>query len=303
MKKLPDIQHIQVFIHIVKNASFVKAAKELNLSPPAITNTMNALEDNLGIRLLNRSTRSVSLTPEGEVLFNSVESVYLNYLQAIDQLNFYRDTPQGQIRITIPRIVQDLFFKSIFLPFKQQYPDIHLEVLVSDQLVNIVDEGIDFGVRFNEQVQQDMIALPFGQAVGLYPFATPQFIEKFGEPENIEDLARFNCIQRKFPSGALYAWEFIVDGKCIEKKVIGDLTVNTDQMAIEAGLQHLGIIYVYEDLVQHYEQQGLLKRVLTQYDYLKEPFYLYYSSKKYMSTTLRVFIEWVKNLSASSDQF
>ena len=84
---------------------------------------------------------------------------------------------------------------------------------------------------------------------------------------------------------------------------MGDLTVNTDQMAIEAGLQHLGIIYVYEDLVQHYEQQGLLKRVLTQYDYPKEPFYLYYSSKKYMSTTLRVFIEWVKNLSTSSDQF
>lgn len=294
MKKLPDIQHIQVFIHIVKNSSFVKAAKELNLSPPAITNTMNALEDNLGIRLLNRSTRSVSLTPEGEVLFNSVEPIYLDYLQAIDQLNFYRDTPQGQIRISIPRIVQDLFFKQIFLPFKQQFPDIHLEVLVSDQLMNIVDEGIDFGVRFYEQVPQDMIALPFGKPVGLYPFATPAFIEKFGEPETLDELAHFNCIQRKFPSGSLYAWEFMVNGKRVEKKVSGDLVFNTDQMMIEAGLQNLGIIYVYEDLVTAHEQQGQLKRILTQYDYPKVPFHLYYSSKKYMSTTLKVFIDWVK---------
>lgn len=294
MKKLPDIQHIHVFIHVVKNSSFIKAAKELSLSPPAVTNTINMLEANLGIRLLNRSTRSVSLTPEGEILFHAVQSIYNDYLQAIDQLNFYQDHPQGKIRISIPRIVQDLFFSQIFLPFKQQYPDIQLEVLVSDQIMNIVDEGIDFGVRFYEQIPQDMIAIALDKPVALYPFATPEFIEKYGQPKDINDLSRFNCIQRKFPSGAFYAWEFIVDQKRVEKKVKGDLIFNTDHMMIQAGLQHLGIIYVYENLVQSYVEQQKLQRILPEYECPKAPFYLYYSSKKYISTTLKVFIEWIK---------
>ncbi|KAA8733275.1 LysR family transcriptional regulator [Acinetobacter qingfengensis] len=295
MKKLPDMQHIQVFIHVAKYKSFIQTAKLLNLSASSITNTINTLENNLSTRLFNRSTRSVALTQEGHILFAAMAPIYDDYFQALDQLNFQQQHPQGRIKISLPLVAQELFFEKIFVPFQHAHPNIELELNASDALVNIIEEGFDFGIRYNEQIPQDMIAIPFGNATRLIAVASPEFLQQHGLPQHIDDLDNFDCINRQFPSGLKYAWEFMQQQQKINKKVSGKLTLNSDRMIIKAALNHLGIAYVYEDLIRQELEQQILIPLLDAYQYPKSYFYLYYSNKHYMSATSQVFIQWIKN--------
>lgn len=297
MNSAPEFSQIQVFIVVAKHLSFVQASKILNVTPPAVTLAVSNLERRLSIRLFHRSTRSVSLTLEGEILLEKMLPIYENYLSAFEQFTTSEHEPKGRVKVSIPRIVQELFFAKIFLPFKTKYPEIHLEILVSDGFVNIVEEGFDFGIRFYESIPQDMIAIRFGREVVMRPFASPSFLERYGRPKSIDELSKFNCIQRKFPSGVYYAWEFFDGEKYINKRTNGSLSVNTDKMMIEAALNHLGIIYVYDSLVIDYEKNGLLEPILNQYQYPHEPFYLYYSSRENLSHASRCFIDWVKKIS------
>lgn len=219
MKNIPELQHVEMLILIVKHGSFRQAAKELNISPPTLTIAINNLEEKLGARLLNRSTRSLSLTAIGQEFLNDVTPVLNDYRRVIDNLNEHRAKPEGVVRVNLPRVVLDLFFQRYFVQFKKDYPDIKLELFTTDKKINIIDSGFDAGIRYTQDVPKDMIAVPFGEELSLIAVASPDFIKKSGVPSSPKDLVNFRCINRCFPGGQLYRWEFL-NAEAIKRKLL-----------------------------------------------------------------------------------
>ncbi|CDG22312.1 Transcriptional regulator, LysR family [Xenorhabdus poinarii G6] len=303
MKNIPDFQHVEILILIVKYGSFRKAAKELNLSPPSLTCVINNLEETLGIRLLNRTTRSLSLTTVGEEFLNNVTPVLNDYRRIIDGLNYHRVKPEGVVRVNLPRIVLDLFFQDYFVKFKREYPDITLEIFTTDRKVNIIESGFDAGIRYTQDVHKDMIAIPFGNKLSLIPVASPDFVKESGEPSSPKDLVNFRCINRCFPSGERYRWEFInAQGYTHEVSVKGDLVVDSDTAMIQAAESGLGIAFVYENLVVEQIKERRLVRLLPDYTYPADNFCIYYPSRKHIPVPLRAFITWVMSMNKNVQQ-
>ena len=185
MKTLPDLQQIEILILIVKHGSFRQAAKALNLSPPALTVAINHLEEKLGVRLLNRSTRSLSLTAVGEEFLNNITPVVNDYRRVVDSLNYHRLTPEGVVKVNLPRIVIDLFFQDYFIAFKNACPNVTLELYATDRKVNIIESGFDAGIRYSQDVPKEMIAIPFGEKLSLIPVASPDYIREARHPSVI----------------------------------------------------------------------------------------------------------------------
>ncbi|HGF1301925.1 LysR family transcriptional regulator [Klebsiella quasipneumoniae] len=294
MKTLPDLQQIEILILIVKHGSFRQAARALNLSPPALTSAINHLEEKLGVRLLNRSTRSLSLTAVGEEFLNNMTPVVNDYRRVVDSLNYHRLTPEGVVKVNLPRIVLDLFFQSYFIAFKTAYPDVTLELFTTDRKVNIIESGFDAGIRYSRDVPKDMIAIPFGEKLSLIPVASPDYLRQAGAPDTPQSLINFRCINRCFPSGEKYRWEFISpDGEPGEVAVKGDLVVDSDTAMIQAAESGLGIAFVYQSLVSAQLNAGSLIRLLPSYRYPADHFCVYYPSRKHIPAPLRAFITWV----------
>ncbi|MFW2816298.1 LysR family transcriptional regulator [Klebsiella quasipneumoniae] len=294
MKTLPDLQQIEILILIVKHGSFRQAARALNLSPPALTSAINHLEEKLGVRLLNRSTRSLSLTAVGEEFLNNMTPVVNDYRRVVDSLNYHRLTPEGVVKANLPRIVLDLFFQRYFIAFKTAYPDVTLELFTTDRKVNIIESGFDAGIRYSRDVPKDMIAIPFGEKLSLIPVASPDYLRQAGAPDTPQSLINFRCINRCFPSGEKYRWEFISpDGEPGEVAVKGDLVVDSDTAMIQAAESGLGIAFVYQSLVSAQLNAGSLIRLLPSYRYPADHFCVYYPSRKHIPAPLRAFITWV----------
>ncbi|EOY3007532.1 LysR family transcriptional regulator [Klebsiella quasipneumoniae] len=294
MKTLPDLQQIEILILIVKHGSFRQAARALNLSPPALTSAINHLEEKLGVRLLNRSTRSLSLTAVGEEFLNNMTPVMNDYRRVVDSLNYHRLTPEGVVKVNLPRIVLDLFFQRYFIAFKTAYPDVTLELFTTDRKVNIIESGFDAGIRYSRDVPKDMIAIPFGEKLSLIPVASPDYLRQAGAPDTPQSLINFRCVNRCFPSGEKYRWEFISpDGEPGEVAVKGDLVVDSDTAMIQAAESGLGIAFVYQSLVSAQLNAGSLIRLLPSYRYPADHFCVYYPSRKHIPAPLRAFITWV----------
>jgi DNA-binding transcriptional LysR family regulator len=278
----------------VKHGSFRQAARALNLSPPALTSAINHLEEKLGVRLLNRSTRSLSLTAVGEEFLNNMTPVVNDYRRVVDSLNYHRLTPEGVVKVNLPRIVLDLFFQRYFIAFKTAYPDVTLELFTTDRKVNIIESGFDAGIRYSRDVPKDMIAIPFGEKLSLIPVASPDYLRQAGAPDTPQSLINFRCINRCFPSGEKYRWEFISpDGEPGEVAVKGDLVVDSDTAMIQAAESGLGIAFVYQSRVSAQLNAGSLIRLLPSYRYPADHFCVYYPSRKHIPAPLRAFITWV----------
>lgn len=297
MKNAPELQHIEILLLIVKHGSFRRAAKELNVSAPTLTVTINNLEEKLGVRLLNRSTRSLSLTAVGKAFLDDMMPVLNDYRRVIDNLNDYKEKPEGVIRINLPRIVIDLFFQSHFVKFKNDFPDINLALFTTDRKINIIDSGFDAGIRYTQDVPKDMVAIPFGGKMSLIPVASPDFLKKSGKPDSPKDLVKFRCINRCFPDGQLYRWEFMdPHGETMEVSVHGDLVVDSDAAMIQAAEYGLGIAFVYKNLVEDKISENKLVRLLPDYTYPTDNFCVYYPSRKHLPAPLRTFIAWVMSM-------
>lgn len=296
MKNIPELQHIEMLMLIVRHGSFRKAAKELNVSPPSLTTAINNLEEKLGVRLLNRSTRSLSLTVVGEEFLNDVIPIFNQYRKVIDNINSYKNKPEGVVKLNLPRVALDIFFEEYLLKFKNEHPNITLELFTTDRMINIIESGFDAGIRYNHDVPKDMVAIPIGDKPSLIPVASPIFLKEFGIPETPESLTKFNCINRCFPSGKIYRWEFSdAEGNIREVSVNGDIVLDSDMAMIQAAESNVGIAFVYEHLVKDRIKKGHLVRLLPNYNYPSEHFCIYYPSRKYVPVSLRTLIDWVKS--------
>ncbi|HAU5566171.1 TPA: LysR family transcriptional regulator [Serratia fonticola] len=291
-----SMQELEMFAAIAQHLSFRKAAEERNVTPSSLSHAMRNFEARLGVRLLHRTTRKVALTEAGERFLLRIQPALADLSQAVDELNDWRSDPRGVLRISMPRSAEALFFQTLILPFVQRYPEITLEIDSNDALVDIVESGFDAGVRYGDVLAQDMIAVPFGKPMRALAVASPAFLAQHGAPQLPAELLQFPCIERRFPSGRRYRWEFWQDGRKQEVAVKGSLVLDNNERILQAARAGLGIAFLHQDVVHTALAKGELVEILANYTQVEEGFWLYYPSRKYLSAPLRHFIDWIKNI-------
>ncbi len=294
--KNPSTADLSIFLSIAQHLNFSRAAVDLSLTPSALSHSLRALENRLGVRLFNRTTRSVALTEAGERLYARLKPAFRDIEDALEDLNHFRDKPSGNLRITSGRQACELVLLPIASEFLQAYPDIRLEVVESDALLDIVAAGFDAGVRFGNRLEADMVSLPIGPNLRSVVVGSPAFFQRHPAPQKPEDLHALPCIRHRFPSGSMYRWEFERGGIEQEIEVNGPLTLGDVSLMIGPALQGLGLAYVFEDMVSEHLAAGRLVQVLADWCPYYPGLHLYYPSRRYVPAPLKAFIDFARNV-------
>jgi DNA-binding transcriptional LysR family regulator len=292
----PDnLSHLAAFAAVARHASFRKAGAELTLTTSAISYAIRSLEERLGVVLFHRTTRSVSLTEAGQRLLERLAPALLDVGEALEEMNNFRATPAGTLRINMPRVTAQLLLPGLLPRFLTRYPDIHFEAVDNDGLVDIVALGFDAGIRFLEQVPEDMIAVPMGGDQQGACVASPEYIAEHGIPQHPNDLFQHDCIRFRFPSGRLYKWEFEQGTKKLELDVRGRVTFGDLRLALDAAVAGIGFTLVLDEQVTDLVAEGKLVKVLEDWCPPYPGFMLYYPRQRRVTSALRAFIEFVRD--------
>ncbi|WP_248740900.1 LysR family transcriptional regulator [Pseudomonas sp. MWU12-2029] len=294
--KNPSTADLSIFLSIAQHLNFSRAAVDLGLTPSALSHSLRALENRLGVRLFNRTTRSVALTEAGERLYARLKPAFRDIEDALEDLNHFRDKPSGNLRITSGRQACELVLLPIASEFLQAYPDIRLEVVESDALLDIVAAGFDAGVRFGNRLEADMVSLPIGPNLRSVVVGSPAFFQRCPAPQKPEDLHALPCIRHRFPSGSMYRWEFERGGIEQEIEVNGPLTLGDVSLMVGPALQGLGLAYVFEDMVSEHLAAGRLVQVLADWCPYYPGLHLYYPSRRHVPAPLKAFIDFARNV-------
>ncbi len=287
---------LQAFLAVARDQSFTKAAAKLGVTPSALSHSMKALEERLGIRLLARTTRNVSTTEAGDRLMRSIAPLFEQIAAEVEALGELRDKPAGTIRITCTDDIIELCLRPLLAEFLNTYPDIKLELFVDYGFTNVVEERFDAGVRMGEAVSKDMIAVRIGPDWSLAVVGSPAYFERHTPPKTPYDLTRHSCLNiRHRPSGSIYAWEFEKDGKIFTVKGDGQLVFNSIMHVLNSSLDGLGLGYVPEQLAAPYITDGRLKRVLHSWCPTFQGFHLYYPNRRQASPAFSAFVEAVRH--------
>lgn len=282
------------FLALARHRSFRRAADEIGCTPSALSHAVKALEARLDLRLFNRTTRSVALTEAGEKLLARVAPAFRDIEDALDDLNDLRGAPVGRLRINASRASARMVLLPFVARFLAAYQRISIDIVIDNDVVDMVSEGFDAGVRFGETIAQDMIAVPIGPRQRTAIVASPAFFETHPKPTAPEHLKSLPCVGLRFGSGRLYAWEFERGGVEVNVEVDGPLVVSDQDMMAEAALLGAGIAFAFEDQVAGLVEQGRLVRVLEDWCPYYGGFYLYYPSRRQMPAALRAFVDFLR---------
>jgi DNA-binding transcriptional LysR family regulator len=291
--KLTQLDGLLAFATVAKQGNFTAAAALLEVTPSAVSQAVRQLEERLGVRLLHRTTRSVSLTEAGEQFLARVGPAVAELTQAAAELDDYRGGARGTLRLNMAHIVYAAYLRPLLPGFIARHPGIKVELDLDDSFVDIVAGGFDAGVRLGESVQVDMVTVPLTRQERMCMVASPDYVERHGLPGSIEDLQRHDCIRFRFrKSQAIYRWEVLRDGQLIEVEVGGPLTVSSSVEMAAAALDGIGIAYVFVRQVEADLAAGRLVPVLPECWPTFPGFHLYYPTRKQMPAKLRAFIDY-----------
>ncbi|WP_332304982.1 LysR family transcriptional regulator [Rhizobium sp. GR12] len=294
--KREDLNDMLWFLAVAEERSFTKAAAKLGTSQSTISHTIKKLETRLGLRLLTRTTRSVSPTEAGERLIRSLAPRIEELEAEIDELMEIRDKPSGTVRITLSDYAQESVVWPKLRPVLRQYPDIKVELNTDNGFRNIVEEKFDAGVRLGESVDKDMIAVRIGPDWRLVAVASPEYLARRIAPETPQELIGHDCINhRQARAGGLYAWEFEKDGREVRVRVDGQLIFNTSYAMIDAAVGGYGIAYVPESLVVDETASGRLIQLLDDWCPMFPGYYLYYPSRRQNSPAFKIVVDALKS--------
>ena len=286
-----NLNDLLAFVTVAREGSFTRAAKVLGITQSALSQTIRNLEERLDIRLLTRTTRSVSQTAAGERLANAIGHRLEEIEAELDGLTALRDKPAGAVRITCAdQVLRDTIWPKL-VPLLKEYPDINLEIDVNYGLRDIVADRFDAGVRLGEQVHKDMIAVPIGPKIRMAAVASPTYFEKRPPPRTPGDLTRHRCIAQRQVSGGLYAWEFERRGRELEVRVEGQVILNTSPQIVTAALDDIGIAFLPEDEFAPHLEEGRLIRVLEEWCPPFPGFHLYYPSRRHPSPAFSLVLD------------
>ena len=291
-----DLADLTYFLEIAKHRNFRRAALELGISASALSHALRGLEERVGVRLLNRTSRSVTLTAAGEELQAAISEPLDAIGRAVDVLNRFRDTPIGRIRLSVPTEAAELLVGPVLATFVERYPDVALEISVSNRIIDVIDGGFDGGIRYGGTVPEDMIAQRLSADIRWVVVASPAYLERFGRPAHPDDLQAHRCVRIRTGDDRIYRWELERGDQRLEVDAPGSLIVDQAQVGLAAVKDGAALMYVPEPLVAPLVQQGVLRTVLEEWASPGPGFHLYYSSRRHVPPGLTSFIEVVREL-------
>ncbi|KAG9586949.1 hypothetical protein KCV01_g13225, partial [Aureobasidium melanogenum] len=293
-----DPQDLLAFLAVVRAGGFREAARNAGASASSMSEAVRRLEARLGVRLLNRTTRSVAPTEVGLRLAERLAPALGEVEAALDIVNLYRDRPAGTLRLNVPANVSRTVLAPILVPFLTTYPEIRVEVVVEDGFVDLLAAGCDAGIRYDERLAQDMIALPIGpRTQRLLTAAAPSYLAARGIPEHPRDLLEHACMRGQFSGGAIATWEFERDGEIVRVDPPGPLQVRQGaafDLAVQAAVGGLGIVHLFEDWIRPHVDSGALVPILQDWCQAFSGPFLYYPGRKHLPSPLRAFVDFVR---------
>jgi DNA-binding transcriptional LysR family regulator len=297
-----DLADLNAFVTVARAKGFRDAARATGGSASAISEAVRRLEAQLGVRLLNRTTRSVVPTEAGARLLERLGPALTEVEAALDVVNAFRDRPAGTLRLNVPAVAARLVLPGIVPPFLAAYPEIRLEVIADDSLVDVIAAGCDAGIRYEERLEQDMIAVPIGPRLERFiTAAAPTYLDRRGRPQHPRELLSHACLRARFSNGALAPWEFERDGEVVQVDPAGPLVVSAGagtDLIVDAAVAGAGIIYLFEDWLRPHLESGALEPVIEPWWLRFSGPFLYYPGRRLVPSPLRAFIDFIKALPA-----
>jgi DNA-binding transcriptional LysR family regulator len=290
----PGLFELNAVAAISARRSFRAAATELGISPSALSHAITGLEKRLGVRLINRTTRSVSLSEAGERFLARVSPALAEIAGAMEDVNAFRDTPTGTLRINLKERAAHQILRPVIANFLRRYPDMNVELTLEGRHIDIVAEGFDAGIRLAEAVPQDMVAIPCGPDSRFIVVGSPKYFARASKPQAPSDLFTHQCIRRRMPGGKLYHWEFEKRGEEIALDVPGRLTLDSDALMVEAALEGMGLAFLSDFWVTEHLATGHLQAVLEDWTPPFPGLRLYYPRHRHMTAGLRAFIDLLR---------
>lgn len=287
---------VLAFARVAHHASFTRAALELEVSPSALSQTVRALERQLGVRLFNRTTRRVALTEHGQRFLQQVAPGLRQIDEAFRDMDFLRDRPAGHLRINLPGVVAERMIAPHLPGFMARWPEVEVELFVDPALADLVGGGFDAGIRLGESLAREMIALPIGPMQRQAIVATPDYFRRHPAPAEPADLVHHACVRYRRSNGRIMAWEFTREGCDFEVEVGGRLIVNDSDLGLVLVRQGLGMAQVFESQVEAELRSGSLVRVLEAWQAPFAGFHIYYPAREHLPPKLRVFIDYLREV-------
>ena len=291
-----ELFELQAVVAVSKHRSFRRAAAEMSLSPSALSHAIAALERRIGVRLFNRTTRSVSLSGAGEQFLSRLQPALQEISAAMEAVNEFRDTPSGVLRLNTSEGAAAMILTPIVIEYLRRYPLMQVDIVTDNRLVDIVASGFDAGIRLAESVPQNMIAVPCTPPLRFAVVGSPSYFTTHRKPRNPDDLQTQPCIRLRFPSGKIYKWEFERRGEEQVIDVQGPLTLDSHSLIVEAALQGVGLAYISEFAVAQQLAAGRLIRVLEDWTPPYPGLSVYFPSKRQMPAGLRAFVDLVREI-------
>ena len=289
-----SLTELDAVLVVARCGKFRSAAIELGVSTTALSNAVGKLERTLGVRLFNRTTRSVSLTEAGQQFVAQVAPAVRDIHEAMDVVRSRQATPSGTLRINaFPTAAREIF-SSLVLPFLREHPQVHIDVVTEGRMVDVVAGGFDFGIRSADRVPIDMIAVPLGRARRNVVVGSPTYLEAHGTPMVPQDLLNHACLRVRLPNGAIYRWPFEKDGQSVHIDVEGALTLDEAGLARTAVLASVGLTLAMESDVREDIEAGRLVRVLEDWTPTMSPLSLYYPSGRNPTAAFKAFIDFAR---------
>ncbi len=296
-----DFAEFRAFAAVAEHGSFVRASKQLGYTASAMSQTIRALEGRLGVRLLHRTTRRVSLTDAGTRLLARLEPAFEELDAATNEIEEFKRQPSGTIRIVTPRIAYVDHLQPILADFHETCPEVTLDITVSDSITDIVALGYDLGIRLGELLEQEVVAVRLGDSIRQLAVASPGYLAKRGTPTRPEDLHRHTCINwRQDGSPALYHWEFEKDGQQLAVAVKGALTLNDRELAVSAAAKGLGIAFWAEHRLLPFLATGELVCMLEDWSPTFPGFFAYYRKQRFMPRSLKLLLDMLRGTQGTS---
>jgi DNA-binding transcriptional LysR family regulator len=293
-----NLADLSAFVAVIRAGGFREGARISGVSASSLSQAIRRLELKLGVRLLNRTTRSVAPTEAGARLFERLVPALNNVETAVDAVNAFRDRPTGTLKLNVPGTVAKLVLPTIITPFLKAFPDIQLEVTVEDGFVDILAAGCDAGIRYDERLEQDMIAIPIGPRIQRFATAaSPAYLNARGRPSHPRDLLEHACLRGRFASGTTPPWEFERNGEILKVDPTGPLLVRLGSaidLAIDAAVTGLGIIHLFEEWLRPHLDTGALEPILQPWWQSFSGPFLYYPGRRHLPAPLRAFVDFIK---------
>jgi DNA-binding transcriptional LysR family regulator len=293
-----ELNDLAAFVSVARAGGFRDAARMSGVSASSLSIAVRRLETKLGLRLLNRTTRSVAPTEAGQRLIDKLAPLFSEMEAALDVLNVFREKPSGTLKLNVPSSAARIVLPTIIAPFLKTYPDIRVEVVVEDGFVDVLSIGCDAGIRYDERLEQDMIAMPIGPRVQRFATAaTPAYLDAYGRPEHPRELLEHACLRGQFAGGAMPTWDFERDGEVVRLDPSGPLVVRPGaaiELAVSAALEGVGVIHLFEGMLKPHLDSGALEPILEPWWQRFSGPFLYYPGRRHLPAPLRAFVDFIK---------